>query len=153
MQKIRISANLAWILVLLGGVVECFWVSGLKYADSFVLYLFTALGIMISFCCFILALKTLEVSITYTIFVGIGTAGVVLSEIFVFGEDFSLLKVLLISLLIFSIIGLKLVSKEKDKAIKDSLSPMNETREHSQSKLAKKPFEAKSFKEYKGSEK
>lgn len=115
MKKYTISTNLAWTLVVLGGVVECFWASGLKYADSFISYALTAIGIVVSFCCAILAMKKIEVSVCYTIFVGIGTAGVVLAEMFVFGEDFSFLKILFIVLLLVGVIGLKFVSKENAK--------------------------------------
>lgn len=115
MKKYTISTNLAWTLVVFGGVVECFWVSGLKYADGFTSYALTAIGIVVSFCCAILAMKKIEVSVCYTIFVGIGTAGVVLAEMFVFGEDFSFLKILFIVLLLVGVIGLKFVSKENAK--------------------------------------
>ena len=86
------SSNLAWVLIVIGGIVECFWVSGLKYADSFVLYILTGLGILISFSCGIIAMKKIEVSVAYAVFVGIGTAGVVLAEMLYFGENFSLIK-------------------------------------------------------------
>lgn len=106
--------NLAWGLVILGGIVECFWVSGLKYADTPLLYGLTALGIAFSFTMMVLALKVLEVSIAYSVFVGIGTAGVVASEIVIFGEPFSALKVSLIAILLTAVIALKVIANEKD---------------------------------------
>lgn len=117
--------NLAWGLVVLGGIVECFWVSGLKHADSTLLYALTALGIIFSFSAMILACKVLEVSIAYSVFVGIGTAGVVAGEIFIFGEPFSVIKVSLIALLLFAVIALKFVSedgKAQDEALVENLS-------------------------------
>lgn len=122
MQKLTLTTNAAWGLVLLGGLVECFWVSGLKYASNALLYALTGAGIVISFCCMLFALKKLEVSIAYSVFVGIGTAGVVLFEILFFGESFSVLKVLFIGLLLIGVIGLKLVSKEEPKALENSKS-------------------------------
>lgn len=122
MQKLTLTTNAAWGLVLLGGLVECFWVSGLKYASNTLLYALTGAGIVISFCCMLFALKKLEVSIAYSVFVGIGTAGVVLFEILFFGESFSVLKVLFIGLLLIGVIGLKLVSKEEPKALENSKS-------------------------------
>lgn len=107
------SFNTAWALVVIGGVVECFWVSGLKYADSVGLYLLTGLGIVFSFCAMIIACRKIEVSVAYAVFVGLGTAGVVLSEILVFGESFSILKISLIALLVVCVIGLKMISKEE----------------------------------------
>lgn len=117
--------NLAWGLVVLGGIVECFWVSGLKHADSTLLYALTALGIIFSFSAMILACKVLEVSIAYSVFVGIGTAGVVAGEILIFGEPFSAIKVSLIALLLFAVITLKFVSedgKAQDEALVENLS-------------------------------
>ena len=111
--------NIAWGLVVLGGIVECFWVSGLKHADSTLLYALTVLGIVFSFSAMILACKVLEVSIAYSVFVGIGTAGVVAGEIFIFGEPFSALKVSLIALLLFAVIALKFVSQREDGKAQD----------------------------------
>ena len=120
--KKGLSANLAWALVLCGGVIECFWVSGLKYADNFLLYTLTALGIATSFCLMIIACKKIEVSVAYAVFVGLGTAGVVLSELFIFDEPFSLAKIALIVLLLASVIALKFASKEQDKELVSELS-------------------------------
>ncbi|MDE6886598.1 MAG: multidrug efflux SMR transporter [Helicobacteraceae bacterium] len=117
MRKPTLSTNLAWVLVLCGGIVECFWVSGLKYANSPFFYALTALGISFSFIAMIIACKKIEVSVAYAVFVGIGTAGVVISEIVVFNEPFSLVKISLIALLLASVIGLKLTSKEKEELI------------------------------------
>lgn len=114
MQKIKLSTNTAWALVLLGGFIECFWVSGLKHADSFALYIFTGLGILASFCCAVLAMKKIEVSVCYAVFVGIGTAGVVVAEMLVFNEEINLYKITFIALLLIGVIGLKFVSKESD---------------------------------------
>lgn len=108
------SSNLAWVLIVVSGIMECFWVSGLKYADSFALYILTGLGILISFSCGIIAMKKIEVSVAYAVFVGIGTAGVVLAEMLYFGENFSLIKILLITILVICVIALKFVNKEND---------------------------------------
>ncbi|TLD82908.1 multidrug efflux SMR transporter [Helicobacter sp. MIT 11-5569] len=105
---------MAWLLILFGGIVEVFWVSGLKYSTTFVGYFFTILGILTSFTCMILAIKRVEVSIAYAVFVGIGAVGVILSEIFIFGAKVSLVQSVLIAVLLISIVGLKLVSKESD---------------------------------------
>lgn len=105
---------MAWLLILLGGLVEILWVSGLKHSTTFVGYFFTIVGILISFTCMILAIKRIEVSIAYAVFVGIGAVGVVLSEIFIFGASVSMLQLVLIAFLLVGVVGLKLVSKESD---------------------------------------
>lgn len=121
-MKKKISANFAWFSVLFGGFVEIFWVSGLKYSQSILEYCLTATGVLISFICMLLAVKRLEVSIAYAVFVGIGTAGVVLSEMLVFAESVSLIKIILIGILLLGVIGLKLVSKEQGEKSDEDLA-------------------------------
>lgn len=121
-MKRKISENFAWFSVLFGGFVEIFWVSGLKYSQSILEYCLTAIGVLISFICMLLAVKRLEVSIAYAVFVGIGTAGVVLSEMLVFAESVSLIKIILIGILLLGVIGLKLVSKEQGEKSDEDLA-------------------------------
>ncbi|GKY32749.1 hypothetical protein THJ066_07570 [Campylobacter jejuni] len=59
---------IAWFLIILGGIIECFWVSGLKYSTEIWQYILTAIGVCISFTCFLKACERLEVSITYSVF-------------------------------------------------------------------------------------
>lgn len=110
------KANFAWFLVILGGVVEIFWVSGLKHAENAFWYILTFCGIGFSFASMLVAVRYIEVSIAYAVFVGIGTVGVVLTEMLVFGENFSWLKIVFIFTLLFGIIGLKIQSKEQVKS-------------------------------------
>ncbi|WP_258864640.1 multidrug efflux SMR transporter [Helicobacter sp. MIT 99-10781] len=124
--RANLNTNKAWILIILGGIVECFWVSGLKYADSFALYILTGAGILFSFCAMLIACRKVEVSIAYSVFVGIGAAGVVLFEIFIFGEEFSWIKLALIALLLVGIIGLKIVSKEQTSEDSKLVNELNE---------------------------
>ncbi|EPO1126334.1 DMT family transporter, partial [Campylobacter coli] len=89
-----------------------FWVGGLKYSTELWQYILTIIGVCISFTLFLKACEKLEVSIAYSVFVGIGTVGVVLNEIFLFDIEVSVAKIVLIAILLLSIIGLKLISKE-----------------------------------------
>ena len=115
-QKIIISKNLAWLLILIGGICEVAWVSGLKYADTLPLKALTGVGIAFSFTCAVLAMKRLEVSIVYSVFVSIGTGGVVVAEIVLFGEEAALIKIALISTLMLGVLGLKCSVKESKTA-------------------------------------
>lgn len=115
MANSGISSNLAWGLILAGGIVECFWASGLKYADSLFLYALTGLGILFSFVSMILAIRSrIEIGVAYSVFVGIGTVGIALAEIMIFNEPFSLLKIGLILLLLIGVVGLKLSVNEAE---------------------------------------
>lgn len=60
----------------------------------------------------IMAGRKLPVGTVYAVFVGLGTAGTVLSEIIIFNEAFSGAKLLLVGILLAGVIGLKLVTKD-----------------------------------------
>ena len=119
MKNIQLTPNLAWGLVIFGGIVECFWASGLKYSENLFAFTLTGIGIFISFICMVLAVKVLEIGIAYSVFVGIGTAGITLAEIFIFGEPFSFLKILFIATLLVGVIGLKL-SADKEEVVQEA---------------------------------
>lgn len=104
---------MGWLFVIIGGIIEIFWVSGLKYADTFWLYCLTFAGILASFVLMILATKRLEVSVAYAVFVGIGAAGIVVAEMLIFGEKANLLRIALIIILLIGVLGLKLTSKSE----------------------------------------
>lgn len=104
--------NKDWIKVFVAAFFEVLWVIGLKHADSFWTWGGTVIAIIISFYVMIMAGKKLPVGTVYAVFVGLGTAGTVLSEVLFFGEPFKWAKVLLILLLLAGVIGLKLVTKD-----------------------------------------
>ncbi|WP_167628987.1 DMT family transporter [Listeria valentina] len=105
--------NANWIKVFIAVIFEVFWVIGLKHATGTVEWIGTIIAIIISFSLMIMAGRKLPVGTVYAIFVGLGTAGTVFSEILFFGEPFKLAKVLLILLLLAGVIGLKLVTKDQ----------------------------------------
>ncbi|MBV7508707.1 multidrug efflux SMR transporter [Bacillus sp. sid0103] len=104
--------NTNWIKVFVAAFFEVFWVIGLKHADDFWTWTGTVISIIISFYVMIMAGRKLPVGTVYAVFVGLGTAGTVISEILFFGEPFKMSKILLILLLLAGVIGLKLVTKD-----------------------------------------
>lgn len=106
--------NTNWIKVFIAAFFEVFWVIGLKHANDFWTWTGTIISIIISFYLMIMAGRKLPVGTVYAIFVGMGTAGTVLSEIIFFGEPIKVAKILLILLLLAGVIGLKLVTKDKE---------------------------------------
>lgn len=106
--------NLDWIKVFIAAFFEVFWVIGLKHAYDVWTWIGTFISIFISFYLMIMAGERLPVGTVYAVFVGMGTAGTVFSEIVLFGEPFKLMKLLLILLLLGGVIGLKLVTKDKE---------------------------------------
>ncbi|WP_062051834.1 multidrug efflux SMR transporter [Bacillus sp. JCM 19034] len=107
--------NTNWLKVFVAALFEVLWVIGLKYAEGFWDWTGTVIAIIISFYLMIMAGKKLPVGTVYAVFVGLGTAGTVISEIMFFGEPFKFSKILLIVLLLTGVIGLKLVTGENVK--------------------------------------
>lgn len=105
--------NTDWMKVFVAAFFEVLWVIGLKHADNFLEWAGTVIAIIISFYVMIMAGKKLPVGTVYAVFVGLGTAGTVFSEILLFGEPFKLEKVVLILVLLAGVIGLKLVTTDK----------------------------------------
>ncbi|MCA0992338.1 DMT family transporter [Pseudalkalibacillus hwajinpoensis] len=106
---------MAWIYLVIGGLMEVLWAIGLKYSDGFtnpIISLLTIVGIVTSFYFFARALKYLPVGTAYAIFTGLGAAGTAVIGMMFLNESISLMKIFFIILLISSIIGLKLNAKE-----------------------------------------
>lgn len=107
---------MAWMYLVMGGLLEVLWAIGLKYSDGFshpLISVLTIIGIAMSFYFFAKALKYLPVGTAYAIFTGLGAAGTAIIGMVYLNESVSLIKVFFILLLISSIVGLKLNSKEE----------------------------------------
>ncbi|WP_017186218.1 DMT family transporter [Alkalibacillus haloalkaliphilus] len=104
--------NSHWFKVFLGAFFEVFWVVGLSHAYNWITWAGTAVAIFLSFFFLVLAAQKLPVGTVYAVFAGLGTAGTVVVDIVFFNEPFMILKVVLISLLLLGIIGLKYVTEE-----------------------------------------
>jgi paired small multidrug resistance pump len=102
--------NRYWMYVVFAGILEIFWVTGLKHSETTLEWLGTAAAIVSSFFVIILATKHLPVGTIYAVFAGIGTGGTVLAEMLIFGEAFSLIKIVLIIVLLCGVIGLKMIT-------------------------------------------
>ncbi|KMO41178.1 molecular chaperone [Methylobacterium variabile] len=104
---------MAWILLLVAGLLEVGWAIGLKYTDGFtrlVPSLVTGLSMVASLALLGLALRTLPVGTAYAIWTGIGTVGTALLGIALFGEPATAARLGCIGLIVLGILGLKLVA-------------------------------------------
>ena len=99
---IRRTFTLKWLKVILAGLVEIIWVTGLNNADSIFSWLFTLIFIILSFYLVINATKSLPVGTVYAIFVGIGAAGTVIVDILFFNQPFTFMKILLVTCLLYT---------------------------------------------------
>ena len=111
-QQMKVGDQMAWIYLLIAGVTEVVWAIGLKLADGFtnlVPSIVTLIFIVISFLLFAIAMKTIPIGTAYAVFTGIGAAGTAVLGIWLFNENASVEKLFFLSLLLFGIIGLKVM--------------------------------------------
>ncbi len=103
---------MAWIILIVAGLLEVVWATALKYTDGFtrlwpsVIALSTAL---LSFVLLSSAMKTLPAGTAYAVWVGIGAVGVVIAGIVAMGEDASWPRLAFVGLIVVGIIGLRAV--------------------------------------------
>jgi quaternary ammonium compound-resistance protein SugE len=103
----------AWIYVLAAGLLEVIWAVGLKYTDGFTRLwpsVVTVLTFSGSLFLLALAVQTIPIGTAYAMFVGIGAVGAAVLGIILFGEPTDLPRLFFLSLLIVSLIGLRLTS-------------------------------------------
>lgn len=103
----------AWIYLILAGIFEVAFASTLKLTENFTkLYPTLAFLVFASLSFYLLtkAVETIPIGTAYVIWTGIGAVGTVLVGIFFYSEPASFLRLLFISTLVISIIGLKVVS-------------------------------------------
>ena len=105
---------MAWILLITAGVFEVGWALGLKYTDGFtnlIPTVLTIIAIIISMLLLGKSAQTISIGTAYPVWVGIGAVGAAIGEILLFKEQVTVLKMVFLTMLIISIIGLKLTAK------------------------------------------
>jgi len=104
---------MAWILLVLAGLLETGWAIGLKYTDGFtrlVPSVLTLAGIAASMLLLAIAARTIPIGTAYAVWVGIGAVGAVILGIALFDEPRSALRMFFLALLIVALVGLKVTS-------------------------------------------
>ncbi len=80
---------MAWVILMIAGLLEVGWAIGLKYTDSFTRTwptLWTVAAMIGSVWLLEIAMKSLPVGTAYSVWVGIGAIGTVVLGIVLFGE-------------------------------------------------------------------
>jgi quaternary ammonium compound-resistance protein SugE len=106
---------MTWTYLLVAGIFEIVWATGMKYSDSFrnlLPSIITISAMVFSFFFLSKALKTLPLGTGYAVWTGIGTIGTTIVGIILFGEPRDLSRIFCILLILFGIFGLKLVSTQ-----------------------------------------
>jgi len=104
---------MAWVYLLIAGLMETAWAVGLKYTAGFTKLwpsLWTLVGMAISFYLLSLALKTIPVGTGYAVWTGIGAVGTAILGIVLFGESHSATRIFCIAMIVAGIAGLRLAS-------------------------------------------
>jgi len=102
-----------WIYLILAGLFEVGFTTCLKLANNFENKLYTALFAMAAITSFYLlnlALRNIPIGTAYAVWTGIGAAGTAIVGIIYFNEPTDFLRLVFLSLLIISVVGLKFVS-------------------------------------------
>lgn len=104
---------MAWVYLLVAGILECGWAIGMKYTDGFSKLIPSALVIITmaaSVWLLSVSMKTIPVGTAYAIWTGIGATGVATIGMLFLGESKEMLRIICLLLIIAGIVGLKLFS-------------------------------------------
>ncbi len=104
---------MAWIILVIAGLLEVCWAIGLKYTEGFTRLwptVGTVLAMVLSIWLLGIAMKSLPVGTAYSVWVGVGAVGTVILGIVLFGEPANAARVISVALIIAGIIGLKLAT-------------------------------------------
>lgn len=104
---------MAWIYLVIAGVLEIGWAIGLKYTEGFSKLwpsLATMSMMIASFVLLAAALKTIPVGTGYAVWTGIGAAGTAIIGMAFLGESREMMRVLSLVLIVFGVVGLKFAS-------------------------------------------
>ena len=104
---------MAWICLLIAGILEMGWAVGLKYTHGFsnlVPSILTLISMAASFLFLSLALRDLPISMAYAIWTGIGIVGTVIAGLILFQETLTPWQSLSVVLIVAGLIGLRLTS-------------------------------------------
>jgi quaternary ammonium compound-resistance protein SugE len=104
---------MAWLLLLLAGVLEVGWAIGLKYTEGFT-RLWPTIGTIAAMSASLgllgIAMKSLPVGTAYAVWVGVGAVGTVILGIVLLNEPANAARLISVGLIVAGIIGLKLAT-------------------------------------------
>lgn len=107
------EAKMAWIALLIAGLLEVCWAIGLKLSDGFTRpgwALFTLVTLTASMGLLAYALRSLPVGTAYGIWTGIGAVGTAAVGMMLLGEPRDLPRLLFLGLIVVGIIGLRVAA-------------------------------------------
>ncbi|MDQ0012475.1 quaternary ammonium compound-resistance protein SugE [Variovorax boronicumulans] len=104
---------MAWVVLLVAGLLEVGWAIGLKYTEGFSKFwpsVGTAISMVLSVVLLGWAMRSLPVGTAYAVWTGIGAVGTVILGIVLFHEPANAARLVCVGLIVAGILGLKLTS-------------------------------------------
>ncbi|MFI1971712.1 hypothetical protein BLA24_19755 [Streptomyces cinnamoneus] len=104
---------MAWVLLVVAGLLEVGWAVGMKYTEGFTRLwpsVGTVAGIVASMLLLAQAARTLPIGTAYGVWVGIGAAGAAVLGMVVLGEPVTAARIFFICLLLVAVVGLRATS-------------------------------------------
>ncbi|GAA2936274.1 multidrug efflux SMR transporter [Streptomyces thioluteus] len=104
---------MAWVLLIVAGLLEVGWSIGMKYTEGFTRLwpsVFTVAGIVASMILLSQAARSLPIGTAYGVWVGIGAAGAAVLGMCVLGEPATAARIFFVVLLLVAVVGLKATS-------------------------------------------
>ncbi len=111
----RPGGYVAWLYLMIAGLLEVGWAIGLKYSAGLTRLWpsgLTMVAMVASIFFLSQALRDIPVGTSYAVWTGIGAVGTAILGMVLFSESASLTRLLSIALIVAGIIGLKLASGE-----------------------------------------
>ena len=104
---------MAWLVLILSGLLETVWASALGESKGFTRPVPTtvfAVALVLSMAGLAYALRSIPVGTGYAVWVGIGAVGTAADGIAALGEAASAARILCLVLIVAGVVGLKVVS-------------------------------------------
>lgn len=104
---------MAWLLLIIAGLLEVGWAIGLKYTEGFTRVwpsVLTLGAMVLSVVLLGVAMKSLPVGTSYAVWVGVGAVGTAILGMVFFGEPATAGRLASLGLIVAGIVGLKLAS-------------------------------------------
>ncbi|BBI92236.1 putative multidrug efflux system protein [Serratia symbiotica str. Tucson] len=104
---------MAWIVLLIAGLLEVVWAIGLKYTQGFTRLtpsIITIAAMVISMLLLAHAMKTLPTGTAYAVWTGIGAVGAAIMGMVLLGESTNIARIISLCLIVIGILGLKFTS-------------------------------------------
>lgn len=105
---------MAWLILIVAGLLEVAWAIGLKYTHGFTRLwpsVWTIAAIIASMYLLSVAAKSLPIGTAYAVWVGIGAAGTAILGIALLKEPVTVGRMAFLLLMIVAIVGLKVTAQ------------------------------------------